>query len=84
MIQTIRTASLQHKDIKGKHINFFLQKENETTYNLLTDIYYINYRGTKVKSNQLHYLSYNLTDALQKYEDRILNYINKKGFSEDK
>lgn len=84
MIETIKTVSLQHKETTDKKIILSLQKENDSTYNLLSEYSYKNYRGTIVESNQHHYLSYNMIDATKKYDDRILNYINKKGFVKEK
>jgi hypothetical protein len=84
VITTIQTVELKHSTIEDKSIILHLQKENDSTYNLLSEYSYKNYRGTIVESNQLHYLSYNVKDATGIYEDRILNYINKKGFVKEK
>ena len=84
MIETIKTTELKHSTIKDKKIIVSLQKENDSTYNLLSEYSYKNYRGSIVESNQLHYLSYNIKDATRIYGERILNYINKKGFVKEK
>jgi len=80
LIQTIEITKLKHKEIKDKGIVLSLQKENDSTYNLLSEYSYKNYRGSVVESNQMHYLSYNIKDAKRIYNERIQNYINKKGF----
>lgn len=81
MIHVLKRKILKHKDNPETMVVLYFQRENDTTFNLMTERHYIKNNKVVVRTD-VSYIGYTQQIGSKKFEKAILNYVDKKGFVE--